>query len=145
MDENQVIQALCRYLVRQGYTIRQRRHTTQQGVDIIAEQTSTGRVLYVEAKGGTSSRQTSRLFGNPYTSVQVRHQVAFGVFSALKLLQKYRSRSSQIALAFPDSQRFRSYLDSVSKILHRLGVVVYLVTVDGDVLTLSDRVSSTPR
>lgn len=52
MDENVVVGATCKRLEAQGFIILQRLSTIERGVDIIAEDLSTGCKLIVEAKGG---------------------------------------------------------------------------------------------
>jgi hypothetical protein len=67
MDENAVVNATCQRLLAQGFVISQRLSTIERGVDIIAEDLSSGCKLLVEAKGGTSSMERSARFGKPYT------------------------------------------------------------------------------
>src|SRR3954470_14031865 len=88
MDENKVITAVCAWLDAGDYDVRQRLATTEQGIDIIARHRASGRMLYIEAKGGTSSREGSPRFGKPYSQSQVFDRVAKGVFTALQLLQR---------------------------------------------------------
>src|SRR4051812_45353558 len=122
MDENQVIAALCPFLEREGYRIKQRLSTIEHGVDVIAEQAASGKTLYIEAKGGTSSRLGSPRHGKPYTQTQVFDRVAKGVFTGLQMLQRYQSPDTDIALAFPAGRWEQSYLSSIAAPLKILGV-----------------------
>ncbi len=138
MDENAVVAALCKYLEDQGYTIQQRRHTTQQGVDIIAIERSNGRELVIEAKGATSSRVGSARYGKVFTSTQVFDRIAKGVFTALQLRAKYPDRTrTDVALAVPDSPGFQKYLDQVRGELSAAGLRVFLVHEDLTVTELA--------
>src|SRR5204863_7725954 len=92
VDENTVISAVCTHLANNGYEIRQRLHTSEQGVDILAREQITGRDLVVEAKGATSSREGSEGFGKGFTRSQVFDRVAKGVFTALELRAKHEDR-----------------------------------------------------
>jgi hypothetical protein len=128
MDENEVIEAVCRHLQQNGFVVKQRRHTTEHGVDIIAVDPRSGRTIYIEAKGGTSSRDGSARFGKPYTQTQVYDRVSKGVFTALQLRAQYSDRdAAQVFLAVPDSKWFRRYLDSIGSELSAVGLAVLFV------------------
>jgi Holliday junction resolvase-like predicted endonuclease len=129
MDENAVVNVACKRLEAQGFIITQRCSTTERGIDIIAEDSSTGRKLLVEAKGGTSSKESSVSFGIAYNSNKVRHQVAMGVFTCIKLRAEYPDRSRySVMLAVPDSPLFRTYLEPVLAELKRIDVESIFVT-----------------
>jgi hypothetical protein len=137
MDENQVIEAVCAHLQREGWSIKQRLHTTERGVDIIAVQPTSGRQLYVEAKGGTSSSVGSARYGKPYTQTQVFDRVAKGIFTGLQLVQQYRTGEHvEVALAFPEGPWVRKYLLSVVEPLRAAQVGVFLADVNGSVKSL---------
>jgi hypothetical protein len=136
MNENDVIAGICGYLEEHGYEIRQRLHTTQQGVDIIARELVSGRDLVIEAKGATSSREGSPRFGKEFTGTQVFDRVAKGVFTTLELRAEYPDRAqTDVALAVPDSSGFRRYLEPVKHELSAAGLRVFLV---GHDLTVSE-------
>jgi hypothetical protein len=127
LDENAVIEGLCAHLQREGYSIDQRLHTTQQGVDIIATH-ATGRRLLVEAKGATSSREGSARYGMGFTGSQVFDRMAKGVFTTLKLRAQYQDRQqTEVALAVPDLPGFRRQLEAVKRELSAAGLRVFLV------------------
>jgi Holliday junction resolvase-like predicted endonuclease len=110
LDENDVVDAVCRHLEKEGYTILQQRRTTERGIDIVAQHGSWLGKLLVEAKGGTSTRRGSARFEKEYTLQQVFDRVAKGFYTAVELYCKHRQRGEQIGLAFPDSDNFRKYL-----------------------------------
>jgi len=129
MDENAVVNVTCRRLESQGFMILQRCSTSERGIDIIAEDVFTGCKLLVEAKGGTSSKESSVSFGIPYNSNKVRHQVAMGVFTCIKLRAEYPDRSNYgVMLAVPDSPLFRFYLEPVLTELRRIDIEAIFVT-----------------
>ena len=70
LDENAVVDAVCRFLGQHGYSIKSRCSTAERGIDVCAEKSATGQRIHVEAKGATSSRPTSPRFGKPYTQSQ---------------------------------------------------------------------------
>jgi hypothetical protein len=137
VDENQVIKTLCAHYEMRGFMIEQRLHTTQQGVDIVARDVRSGRRYYVEAKGGTSSRQGSARFGSIYTQSQVFDRVAKAVLSGLRLRADHPDEpNEEVVLAFPDSKHFRKYLTPVVRQLNALAIKVVLILETGDVIEL---------
>ena len=130
MDENEIVAAVCDHLTTIGYQILERRHTREQGVDIVAKNPEEGGKLFIEAKGGTSSRTGSARFGKEYSVVQVRYCVAQGVFTGLHMRCNHPDQSDKIALAFPDTVKFRKYLKQVEPALGKLEIGVYLVKPD---------------
>jgi hypothetical protein len=129
MDENAVVNVTCKRLESQGFIILKRCSTSERGIDIIAEDSSTGRKLLVEAKGGTSSKGSSISFGIPYNSNKVRHQVAMGVFTCIKLRAEHPDRGRyRVMLAVPDSPSFRNYLEPILSELKVIDVEAIFVT-----------------
>jgi hypothetical protein len=137
LDENEIITAVCSHLERKGFTVKQRLHTTEQGVDIIAIDPTTARTHYIEAKGGTSSRDGSARFGKEYTQSQVFDRVAKGVFTALELRAAHPNRETEVVcLAVPDVRFFRRYLTPVAPQLAAAGLQVLFVSADHSVANL---------
>lgn len=137
MDENEVIDAICVHLTTQGYDVAQRLHTTEQGVDIVAEHRASGRTLHVEAKGGTSSREGSARYGLGFNPSQVYDRVAKAVYATLCLRAKHpNGTTDEVALAFPDSAQFRKRLEPIRNQLTAAGLIVFLVAPDKRVVRL---------
>lgn len=130
LNENEVIEAVCSYLGVKGYKILQKCATTDKGVDVIAENVASSKLLLIEAKGGTSTRSGSSRFGKDYNASQVRHQVAHGIYTAICSGDKNKKR----ALAFPDCPVFRKYLNPTKEALQKLEIVVFLVQPDLSVI-----------
>ncbi len=128
MDENEIVEALCVHLQGNGHTIVERRRTTDQGVDIVARHAASGRMVYIEAKGGTSSRQGSARFGKAYTDSQIFNRVAKGVYTALALRAQHpRWEAADVVLAVPASAQFTRYLAPVLPQLRMIGITVFVV------------------
>lgn len=103
-------------------------------MDVIAERLDRRCTMYVEAKGGTSSRSSSPKYGVPYDQRKVFDVVAKGVFTALCLRSQHPNRGrAEVALATPDGRWFRHYLTQVAGQLSAAGVTTLLVAVDGTV------------
>lgn len=138
MDENAVINATCQRFEAQGFVISQRLSTIERGVDIIAEDLSSGCRLLVEAKGGTSSMGNSARFGKPYTQTQVFDRVAKGIFTCFQLRAKHPDRALyRVILAVPDSRWFKSYLEPVLADLKTAGIEALFVSDSGSLTQAS--------
>ena len=78
LDENAVVDAVCRHLEDEGYKILQKCLTTAQGIDIIARYPNSEGRLLIEAKGATSSRTGSARSEVGFSGNQVFDRVAKG-------------------------------------------------------------------
>lgn len=134
LDENDVIDAVCRHLEEHGYSLEQRLETTQKGVDVIARHVPTGRRLFVEAKGGTSSRKGSSRFGKRYTQSQVFDLTSKGFLATVRNHVERRHDDGDLAaLAVPDLEWYREYLGAIRPAVEQLGIMVLWVSLEGDV------------
>ena len=127
LDENAVVDAVCKYLSASGYEIKQRLTTIEQGIDVIAQHPQSKIRVFVEAKGGTSSRKGSERFGKPYTQTQVFDRVAKGIFSCLKLRTEHPDKNTdRVILAIPEKpDYFKKYITTVSSSLDKTGIEVW--------------------
>jgi hypothetical protein len=130
LNENEVVDAVAVYLEKNGYAIEQALHGHQRGVDIIARHVDRG-VIYVEAKGGTSSRVGSAKYGKPMTLVEVRINVAEAFYTAAVAATGHADDSERgfsAAVAFHDDDRHRRFVDPLRGALDELRVSVFWVT-----------------
>ena len=127
MNENEITDAVCAHLRTSGYEISKRCFTTDQGIDIVASQN--GRECLIEAKGGTSSREGSARYGNPYTESQVFDRVAKG-FYTVACLRSEKGDEPVIGLALPDTRWFRKYVAKISRSAKVLRITIYWVHPD---------------
>lgn len=132
MNENEVVLAVVKYLEKEGYTDIKEKRTHERGDDIDA-QCPKKKPVYVEAKGGTSSKEGSARFGKPFHSVQIRHIVAEGFFACAKLRQKHPKARVILALcnSITISENVNKTLDLVKESLKKLGIEVFLVDNSG--------------
>ena len=127
LNENEVVNAVCRHLEDAGYHILQRRATNEKGIDIIARHPSqTGRLL-VEAKGGTSARVGSARFDKGFNRSQVFDRVAKCFYTAACMDTVERKDGDSVAMAFPDTIGFRDHLGRIKSVTDKLGFSVFLV------------------
>lgn len=131
MDENEVIAHLCRYLTGKGWTISSSVAAGAPGIDIIAKDTD-GTVVYIEAKGGTSSNPGSNRYGKPYTQTQVFDVTSKGVMQCLHHIANEGS-TVRVAFAFPAGRFFDRYMKPIRPLLLQVGLSLFQVNADGSV------------
>lgn len=137
ITENEVVQWLSEYLIRQGYRINRQLTTLEQGIDIDATHIASGRHLLVEAKGGTSSKESTVRFGRPFSLNQAKSHVAVAFYCAAKMLQKFAPERPQVALAFPDDKNHRRIVEAIAVSLATLDISVYFVDEERNIRELS--------
>jgi Holliday junction resolvase-like predicted endonuclease len=144
LTENDIVEAVCRYLVTQGFTINQRLTTLQTGDDIVAVRGD--EVFCIEAKGATSARHGSARFGVGFDSAQVHVHVAEAVYKAIQVLTRDSGgKRMRAGIALPSNALHRREIGSIESMLRKLGIAVFWVSdlsridVSGDVVTSNER------
>lgn len=132
LNENQIVEAVCKYLKQNGYEIISSCTTTQKGIDIIAESKGLQKKLLIEAKGGTSSKEGTIRFGKPFNANQVFVRVSKAFYTAVKT--SIENKKSDVGIAFPDTNHFRKYLLDIKSTLDQLNINVFLVKSDLSVI-----------
>jgi hypothetical protein len=133
LDENAIVDAVAGFLAGHGYEIEQQLHGHQKGVDIIACRHVPRRLIYVEAKGGTSSRVGSANHGKPMGSGEVRINIAEALYTAVIVATRDDVDGEQqlvSAVAFHDDERHRKHAEPLRPALDRLNIGVFWVTSD---------------
>ena len=126
LTENDVIEAVCNKLEDMDYEIRQRLHTSEPGIDIIAVKDNF--TLMIEAKGETSALETSSRYGKPFNQNQIKNHVGKALLVASKLISDYRdSTGFGVAIALPDNDGHRKVVGDIEYAMHKLGVYVFWV------------------
>jgi hypothetical protein len=127
LTENDVLEVVRDILQRDGCVIESYCSTADQGVDIVARGRD-GRWVYVEGKGGTSSKSHTARFGQAFSYGQHLSHVSRAVYTALKMRQEYPG--ARIVLAFPDVRAVVHHFGACRDPLKAIGVEVALV--DGE-------------
>jgi hypothetical protein len=104
---------------------------TDRGDDIVAERPR--QVLRVEAKGGGSSKEGSRRYGQEFTLGQCQINVGMAVLRSLKVTS---TRVEQAAVAFPDTMNYRRVVEPILPAMAGASITVYLVDPDRTVRAL---------
>lgn len=128
--EHDVIEAVCAELRRHGYQIEQALTTKQQGIDIIASRPDSPR-LFIEAKGETSSLESSKRYGQPFDSAQVHIHVAEALYTGAEILSKVGfANDVRVGIALPDNELHRRFEKAVHAAVAKLGIIVFWVRHD---------------
>ncbi|HUW94295.1 MAG TPA: hypothetical protein VMW58_00765 [Anaerolineae bacterium] len=133
--ESDVVDAVCGFLKSQGYEIRQKRSPSQRGHDIIAVKRGTpDRVLYIEAKGGTSSKPSTKRYGKPFDGAQIRVHVAEALYKAATVVSTTGpSVDLRAGLALPATDRHRELMKRIGPVLRQLEIAVFWVSENREV------------
>ena len=67
-------------------------------------------------------------FGRSYDLSQVFDRVAKGLYTAARMRCELGKDGDRIALAFPDAEVFRKYIDPITSLLKELDISVFIVS-----------------
>lgn len=126
--EDDVVDAVLGHLFEDGWTITRFAHAHQHGDDIVASRGD--ELLVVEAKGEGSSKSHTARFGRPFTRQQASKHVAVAVLRALRV----HSEGGAAAIALPATTFHQEALWQVWPALQRLGITVFWVNTDRQVI-----------
>lgn len=125
INENEAVTILSDYLISQGYIINQQLDTKTKGIDIIAQKEK--RKLFIEVKGGTPTSPTSKNYGKPFSSTQIKVHIAEAIYKTLFDIGK-SEKGTKFAIAFPDTTTHFKYVNRVLWSLKHFGILVYLIS-----------------
>lgn len=128
LTEDDVIDAVRDYLVRQRWEILLRATALQRGHDLVAERGD--KHLIIEAKGAGSSKAGTARYGKEFDRGQVFDHVAKAILKALRVVS---AGSAQAGIALPDNDFHHGEIELVKNPLRRAGIVVYWVDDSGHV------------
>lgn len=126
LSEDQVVDAVSRYLATRGYHEVRRSLSTEHGVDLVMSKG--GSELHIEAKGAGSSRATSARFGKTFNSGQVVDHVAKAVLKALEVVAAGKHRAG---IALPADRLHVARIDLIRPVLDELRIAVLFVGSSG--------------
>jgi hypothetical protein len=128
LTEDQVVDAVCRMLVDDGYVILARAVVTQHGHDIVG--VKDGTTIIIEAKGAGSSKIGTARFGQVFTRNQVFDHVAKAVLKAMRIVSAGEARA---AIALPDDANHQREVAQVARALSGAGIGVFWVSATREV------------
>lgn len=122
ITENDVVQAVCEHLEDIGWTIIQSLDTNSKGYDIVAMKENTK--FYIEAKGGTTSKETNRK-GLPFDRGQARSHIGQALWKTGEAMTKYPD--AKFGVAFPDEKDHRELVSKIIKIFNTSKIEIFWV------------------
>lgn len=125
INQNQIIEAVCKYLKSQDYPETIPKYTHQRGIDIEAT-SSNGSKFYIEAEGETSSKPNSPRYGKPFDSSQALEHVSRVVYKALKIKESVES-TAKVGIALPLETKHQELINAIKYTLKDLEIVVFWV------------------
>ena len=127
LTENDIVEKVTDFLEKKGYRITQSLTTNQQGIDIIAETES--ETLYIEAKGETSSVETSKRYGLPFNRNQVKSHISVALLATMKVISSLPSgNKTKVGIALPDTSEQRIVINKIIPALNKLDIRIYWVS-----------------
>jgi hypothetical protein len=135
LTENDVVESVCRLVKAHGYEVHRQLTTKERGFDIVARKQGAHVVeLRVEAKGETSSKETTKRYGRPFDTAQIRDHVANALYSAAAMLGVAGDAGSvRVAIALPSTVGHRKQVQAVHLAMQLLTIGVFWVGPDGAV------------
>lgn len=126
LNENDIVQKLTNHLKSNGFEIIQSLDTKSKGVDIIADN---GKYRYfIEAKGETSSKESSNRFGKAFDSKQIYNHLAKAIFASMKVLSsKPAGSKTRAGIALPLTIGHKREFETVKPSVKQLGLKVFWV------------------
>ena len=129
LTEDNILEILSNYLTAKGYQEKRRANTLQTGVDLVTE--NDHEILYIEAKGETSSKPGTRRFGNAFNHNQIKSHISRAILAAFEVIsEKPGGLKTQAAIAFPDNEGHRRLINKILPALNHSNIRVYLVSFD---------------
>lgn len=127
LTENDIIEILTNFLKEKKYNILQSLNTNQHGVDVIVE--NENETLYIEAKGETSSKETSNRYGKPFNANQVKSHISVALLATMKVISNMPSGSkTKVGIALPDNEDQRKVICKILPALKKLDIRIYWVS-----------------
>ncbi|NQY53898.1 MAG: hypothetical protein HRT42_10055 [Campylobacteraceae bacterium] len=109
--------------------ILQQLDENQKGDDIVAINDKEQK-FYIEAKGETSSKESSNRFGKEFNSSQKQVHVSQALYRAIKMKEE---NSSLSGIAFPETKGHLSLIEPIKQTLQEIGIEVFWVKNDGTI------------
>ena len=124
LNENDVVQAVVEHFKKNSYEIIQVLTTKDHGHDIVAKDLN-GCVIYIEAKGGTSSKEGTSRYEKGFDRNQKRTHVAVAILKAMQT--KQQENNPRVGIAVPDDKDHKDIIASIHSSLNALGIEIYYV------------------
>jgi Holliday junction resolvase-like predicted endonuclease len=132
LNENQIVERTKTFLESRNYHVSSARRTNERGIDIVASSADGRRVVFVEAKGATSSKKGTTRYGKPFSLGQCKTHLAVALYAVARLRQN-AAPTDRVAIALPAAQPHQHLVDAIEASLRQLEVGVFFVPTRGRV------------
>jgi hypothetical protein len=129
LTESEVIAAACRFLKSKRFRITSALSETEQGLDIEGLAPDGETKFSIEAKGETSSKSTTALYGKPFNSKQVFDHVSKAFYCAAR----DTSKGFMSGIALPRNQAHVKCVEKILPALRKLKIEVFWALADGSI------------
>ncbi len=123
LTENEVIDAVEKFLENKGYTLMHKSNTNSRGVDLEMKDPRK-KIIKIEAKGQTSSKPTSNRNGEEFNSSQKEDHVAKALLTACEYLE---GGNYEAGIALPGDKRHKDLINGIKNTLKKNGIRVFFV------------------
>jgi len=127
LNENQITDLLADYFISQNYSLINKCTTGQRGIDLTVRDPQDV-THYIEVKGETSSKNTSKRYGQAFDSKQIWNHVSVALMKTIKTEMETAPGSNKFGMAFPMNHEI--LVRKMLPILSKLEFSVYLVSKD---------------
>ena len=131
MDENEVIDKLCKHLKSKGWHVDSYVAAGVRGIDVVAKN-PLGQIFHIEAKGGTSSDPKSARYGSPFTKSQVFDVTSKGLMQCFHHIAK-NDPKTRTAFVYPSGKYFAQYIDPILPLLQSAGLCLFRVNANNTI------------
>ena len=125
ITENQVVDALCKHLETEGWEIIQSLDTNTKGFDIVAKKLN--QKLYIEAKGGTTSKDTNRK-GLPFDRKQAKSHIGQSLWKSGEAMTLHPE--AMFGVAFPKEKNHKELVSKITNIFINSKIEIFWVDKD---------------
>ncbi len=137
LDETDVVEAITLDLLQRGFSVLRKSRKELTDIDIVAKWQESGAKIFISAVGMARSKAGRGKLETTYAETQIFYSISRAILSAMRIKGDLKFRpGDRIALAFPDTPRFRQRLNAQKPVLDSFGIEVSLVTEDKKVSRL---------
>ncbi|WP_029555514.1 hypothetical protein [Xanthobacter sp. 91] len=143
LDENDVSQAVQRWLEARGYNARSL-VAGKQGIDVAAWHPQTHHRWAIEAKGATSSRRGTRAFGAASSEPRAYNAVSKALLNAVFWSGIEALKDTSLGIACPSDRHFDMWLNRIEPACSILGIAIFRVALDRRVTCSRENMPTRP-
>ena len=132
--ESKVIDYVRKYLKQKGYSFIKNANENQTGDDLIMKDCK-NRLIIIEAKGETSSKEGTKRFGEPFTKSQCKTHISIAL---LRALIKIEEKKCNFGIALPKNKINEEIINKIQNNLKKLSISIFWVNNNGNVKEINN-------